>query len=186
MNRILTSVVAVALVMSANVFAAGGGHTTACETVFGGTTNSTQTMGGFSFGQSKWNASVNAAYFHQVHEMFQVGGKLNVGFGDNGSTTNNSTMAMGILVGPTFNFMGSTAGDISDAMFIFAGAGFNMDKNNTTANGLTATDFQFGAEAGKRFKIWDNVTWRPSFSFTKVGTAKPLYAVNLVNFSVLF
>lgn len=185
-NSIYASVVALALAVAGSSFAAGAAaHTSGgapmCESVFGGTAGGDSTTGGgFDFGQGKWAFGANAAYHHLFFDPIQLGGSLNFGFANNGTATGYS---VGLLVGPTFNFMNTVAGDISDAVFLFAGVGFNMSK---PGGGVSTTDFQFGAELGKRFKVWDNISYRPSFSFSKVGSGMVAFHVNLLNVSVLY
>lgn len=182
-NRIFASFVALAFVVSGSSFGAAAttGGAPMCESVFGGSAmGASQTGGGFDFGQGKWAFGANAAYHHLFFDPIQLGGSLNFGFNDMGTGTGYS---IGLLVGPTFNFMNTTAGDISDAVFLFAGAGFNMMK---VGGGSSNTDFQFGADLGKRFKIWDNISYRPSFGFRKVGSAQVAFNVSLLNISVLY
>jgi|GEM_PF-6396054 len=182
-NRIYASVLAFAFVVAGSAFGAAASTSTSpqCESVFGGTAGgASQTGGGFDFGQGKWAFGANAAYHHLFMDPIQLGGKVNVNFANNGTATGNM---IGLLVGPTFNFMNAVSGDISDAMFLFVGAGFAMVK---PAGGTSNTDFQFGAELGKRMKVWDNISYRPSFGFTKVGSGQVAFNVNLLNVSILY
>lgn len=181
-NRIYASVLALAFVVAGSAFGAAASTSSAplCESVFGGTAGgASQTGGGFDFGQGQWAFGANAAYHHLFMDPIQLGGKVNVNFMNDGTNTNHM---IGLLVGPTFNFMNAVDGDISDAMFLFVGAGFAMAK----VSGVSATEFQFGAELGKRIKVWDNISYRPSFGFTKVGSAQLAFNVNLLNVSILY
>lgn len=189
-NRIYASVLAFAFVVAGSAFGAAASTSGApmCESVFGGTANSASaTGGGFDFGQGRWTVGAHAAYHHLFTDMIQFGGRLGFGVGEgylNPTTTATGTgYGINLMVGPTFNFMNTTTGDISDAMFLFAGAGFSMAK---AAGGTSNTDFMFGAELGKRFKVWDNISYRPSFGFTKVGSAQIAFNVNLLNVSILY
>ena len=190
-NRIYASVLAFAFVVAGSAFGAAASTSSAplCESVFGGTAGAASaTGGGFDFGQGKWTFGAHAAYHHLFTDSIQLGGKLGFAFGDGlGSTATTAVTGTGhqvmLMVGPTFNFMNTTSGDISDAMFLFAGAGFSMAK---VAGAASSTDFAFGAELGKRFKLWDNISYRPSFGFMKVGSAQVAFNVNLLNVSILY
>jgi hypothetical protein len=181
-NRIYASVVALAFAVTGSAFAAGTtGSAPMCESVFGAKVdgNGSTTSGAFGFGQGNWSLGANAAYHHLFFDPIQLGGTVSLGVGDSGGAT---TYQISALVGPTFNFMNSTAGDISDAVFVFAGVGLNLQDQGAGSS----TDFQFGAEVGKRFKVWDNISYRPSFGFRKVGSAGLLFSANLINISVLY
>src|SRR5690606_23278484 len=88
--------------------------------------------------------------------------------------------AIALLAGPTFNF--PFTDDISDAFFLFGGAGFTY----ASTGSASATEFTFGFAIGKRFEIVDHVCYRPNFGMVKVSGVDPTFNVTPLAFSFVF
>lgn len=180
-TRIFAVVAAVAFVANGAFAAAAAHEAKKCELIFGGTTGNSRaltTAGSLDLGSGFGDFSIGASagFNHSFTDELQLGGMLMAGFQNAQATNKFGFMA---LVGPTFNFMNSTAGDISDAMFVMAGAGLNM------AIGTGTAQFIFGGEIGKRMPLWDNVSYRPSFSVA-VENSLLYMSVKFLNISIMY
>ena len=72
--------------------------------------------------------------------------------------------------------------DLENAFFLGAGMGFEMNKSGTLSN----TQFAFRLDAGKRFHLLSNVSYRPAVVVTKVTDFDMQLAFEFLSFTIMF
>lgn len=124
----------------------------------------------------KYEASFNLSteYDHAFDNGLQVGGLLAGEFTDD-------TNAFTALIGPGFNL---NAQDLANSFYGTVKVGFSRISVNSERN----TEFTARAEAGKRFKLSESVSYAPGVAVTHVfvDNADPIFELNIFKFSFLF
>lgn len=101
-----------------------------------------------------FSSSNRLGYSYSLTDMIQL--STFVGFGYSRSGGNNY-LSLSLGVGPTFNFAG--APDLRDAFFAgFTVGGDGYKNSGNSWNGV----FEINAFLGKRFRLAENVTYKPS------------------------
>jgi len=117
-------------------------------------------------GSHSWNLGFGGNYF--FNNMYELG--ATVAFSDQSgilagfSIPGVEIRTLSLLVGPTFNFMGSP----ENACFLTTQVGVLLTGNGNLAPNATQFDYFIGV--GRRVEIVKHVTWKPEIAFT--GTAK--------------
>lgn len=132
-----------------------------------------------AFGTKSQNTkfSIDGSYGYFIDSQFQISGDL-------GFTTTSGLTVLAILAGPTYNF--SPNGESTTNAF-FAGARVGMV--HVSAGSLSSsTDLAYLVEAGKRFELFSNVSWKPKFTIgsTTATNAPLVFTLTPVSFSFLF
>lgn len=129
------------------------------------------TSGSFTFGSGRAIVDLNVGYNYQIAAGWQVGvlGNLNSDLQATGAT-------WGLRAALTANI--PMEWSIDEAIFVTANIGI--------ADAGAGEDVAFGAALGKRFKIVEHVTWRPSFAIDKVGAGALDFKVWLLAFSAVW
>lgn len=117
--------------------------------------------------------NVFATYSHDLMSQFQVGGDI-------GFQSVDSVSAFTIAGTGTYNF----DADYSNSFFVKAGLGLYPVVKATLTGVETKSEFGFYAGAGKRFKIWDHVNYKPSIAVRKVSDADPEFIIQFFNISL--
>jgi hypothetical protein len=105
----------------------------------------------------------------------QVGGSIGI--------TASTYTSFQIAVGPTVNFPFDW--DARNAFFVDGYLGIYYASINVAGIGASSTNFLFGFDVGKRFKLLDNVTYRPSVGIVK-DTGSVQFVLNFISFSAVF
>jgi hypothetical protein len=100
------------------------------------------------------NIAVNAGYLYSLSDMFQLGAQAGLGYAGGSEFVNLQLIA-------AVNFMMNQGAFHS--VFIGGGAGWD----NLTKAGR---QFAWRAELGIRYKIFENVTWRPTAGVINAGS----------------
>jgi len=169
LNHVLIALVVVAALVSMNRAKADDATATAPTPTWewtGSTAASythTTTSGN---GAHSWNLGFGGNYF--FNNMYELG--ATVAFSDQSgilagfSIPGVEIRTLSLLVGPTFNFMGSP----ENACFLTTQVGVLLTGNGNLAPNATQFDYFIGV--GRRVEIVKHVTWKPEIAFT--GTAK--------------
>lgn len=119
--------------------------------------------GGTQFG-------ADVGYLYSIHEMFQVGAELGLGWADGpGELINLKAVA-------AVNFAMNQGSFHS--VFIQGQAGWNQIHKS-------ARQFVWAGDLGIRYKIFENVTWRPTLGVTDQGGGI-YFRANLLAMSLVF
>lgn len=119
--------------------------------------------------------NVAFGYDHVYAEGIQVGANLAGTFGDNYSVFT-------ALVGPGYNF---SPNDIGNSYNVDVKVGFVRAEYGSTEN----TDFAAVVQAGKRFKLAENVSYAPGLEVSKVfydNAKDPAFTFNIFKFAFIF
>lgn len=124
---------------------------------------------------------VGAAYLHYLREGFQVGGegRLQV-LSKEASPTGDSKTLFDIAGVGAYNFQS----DLKNAFFLKAGIGLYSVLNDRETDYETKFGLFFGG--GKRFALWNNVSFSPEARFVKKGDIDMGIEIALLNFSVIW
>lgn len=106
----------------------------------------------------------------------QVGGSLGL------SALPNVT-SFQVAVGPTVNFPFDW--DLRNSFFVDGYLGIYYASVGAGTISASSTNFLFGFDVGKRFRLLDNVTYRPSVGIVK-DTGNVQIVLNFISFSVVF
>lgn len=111
-------------------------------------------LGGTNFG-------VGVGYLYSLHEMFQLGGAAELGYAEAtvaGVTASTEVVNLKLLA--TVNFAMAQGG--MQSVFIQGHAGWDQIQKSDRK-------FVWGAEVGMRYKLFENVTWRPTAGIVNYG-----------------
>jgi hypothetical protein len=72
-----------------------------------------------------------------------------------------------LLTGPTYNF---SPNNIADSFYVTAQVGIFHENESSGDTGISGTAFTYALTVGKRFKLFDHVSYDPTFSFQHVGS----------------
>lgn len=159
------------------------------------TITSTSTAGVAGAGAMSWG--LQGGVFYSVMPWVQVG--LIPQLGSTGTSTStgtniSNTMTWMALVGVNLNF--PMDGNLKDAFFLGLKVGYGSSTTTVgTAAGVGASGLAWGAEIGKRFAIFNNISWRPSFGLLSstmtatgatTGTTSMSWVLNLLAVSLVW
>jgi hypothetical protein len=121
---------------------------------------------------------LSGGYNYDVPGMsaLQVGGSAYI-------TTGSGSTIFQITAGPTLNFPFDW--DLRNAFFVDGYAGITTTSGGTGAFSTSSTAFTFGFDVGKRFKLFENLTYRPSFGIVK-ATGNVVFNFSFMSFSAVF
>ncbi len=130
--------------------------------------------GNLAFGSGLTVINFSAGYNYDLPSfpMLQIGAFPSISYI---SSVGSATM-FSFLVGPTFNV--SLNGNIEDAFFGTAAMGISSIPGST--------GFSFRFDAGKRFRIFDHLSYQPSFGVVKISGMSAMFVFNLLGGSVHF
>ncbi|OFZ30494.1 MAG: hypothetical protein A2622_08815 [Bdellovibrionales bacterium RIFCSPHIGHO2_01_FULL_40_29] len=114
------------------------------------------------------NFGIFATYSYDLMPAIQVG--ADVGF-----QSLDSESAFTLAATGTYNF----DSDYSDAFFVKAGLGLYPFTTTTTKS-----EFGFYAGAGKRFKIWEHVNYKPGLFIRKISDGEAEFIIQFFNISL--
>lgn len=120
---------------------------------------------------------LDGGYGYFVNSQWEISGDL-------GFLTTSGFTVLAILAGPTYNF--APNGESTTNAF-FAGARLGMA--HVSENSVnSSTDLAYLVEAGKRFEIFSNVSWKPKFAIgsTTADNASLSFSLTPLSFSILF
>jgi hypothetical protein len=100
------------------------------------------------------NITVNGGYLYSLSDMFQLGAQAGLGYAGGSEFVNLQLIA-------AVNFLMNQGAFHS--VFLGGGAGWN----NITKD---VRQFAWRAELGIRYKIFENVTWRPTVGIVNAGS----------------
>ncbi len=128
-----------------------------------------------SGGKSYSDLNVFASYSYDFGHNFQIGG-------DGGIQSVDSTTKLTVVGTGTYNL----DSDYSNSIFFKAGLGlFPITK--VTATGVdNKSDIGFYVAAGKRFKLWDHVNYKPAIVISKISDQDVQFTVQFLNVSLNF
>jgi len=126
--------------------------------------------GNLAFGSGTTLVNFSAGYNYDIIPILQLGIFPSISYATSSGTF------FSVLAGPTVNL--SLNGDLQDAFFLSAAAGVTIQPAST---GLT---FRF--DMGKRFKIFEHLSYEPSVGILKIAGFKALFVFNLMGGSVHF
>ena len=127
-------------------------------------------------GKNISNLSVFASYSYDIGRNFQVGG--DAGFASVDSTTKLTAVGTG-----TYNL----DADYGNSIFFKAGLGlYPVTKISATGKIDDKNEFGLYAAAGKRFKIWDHVNYKPFVAIAKISDLDVQFVVQFLNVSFNF
>jgi hypothetical protein len=121
--------------------------------------------------------NVNGSYLYTWKDHMQVGGEVGLKSYASGGSSSNLMILMGVF---TYNL----EADFKNSFFGAAAAG--LAPAYKKADGKFKSDFSFFFEAGKRFALWDHVTYRPLFRIAKYGEQDMEFLVLALNVSLMF
>ncbi|MFZ3230840.1 MAG: hypothetical protein WA160_11595 [Pseudobdellovibrio sp.] len=123
-------------------------------------------------GKSITDINMFAAYSYDIGNNIQVGG--DAGFQSVDSTTRLTVAGTG-----TYNM----DTNYSDSVFFKGSLGlYPIDKGTTTVD--IKNEFGLYASAGKRFKLWDHINYKPMISIGKIGSQDATISIQFLNVSV--
>jgi hypothetical protein len=130
--------------------------------------------------------AIDGAYNYLLSPGIQLGAKAGFSYYSSGAAVNvggisvsTNTTQLLLLAGPTLNYPMND--HLNNAAFLTVMAGIAYT-NALVSN----TNFAFQVEVGKRFALWDHVTYKPSVAMTKVSGSDALITVTPLAFSFLF
>lgn len=114
-----------------------------------------------------------ASYSYDIGHQIQVGG-------DAGLQSFDSTTRLTAVGTGTYNMDANYA----DSIYFKAGLGlYPVDKGTLTSSEIK-TEFGLYVAAGKRFKIWDHVNYKPQVMIAKISDLDAQITVQFLNVSV--
>ncbi|QDK39072.1 hypothetical protein [Bdellovibrio sp. NC01] len=123
---------------------------------------------------------VGASYSHYLKDGFQVGGEARIQLLPKEVTGGDSATLIDLLAVGTYNFQS----DLKNAFFAKLGLGlYGLLKDNRDGG---EEKFGFFLSAGKRFALWNNVSYSPEFRLVKKGDIDMGIEVAVLNFSVIW
>lgn len=154
-----------------------GGFTHEIDTFF--------TRGVFEVGEnckdcdSGTNLAVGASYLHYLKDGFQVGFEAGIQMlSDEYSVTGDSETLFTIVGIGVMNFQS----DVKNSFYGKAGVGIYPVIDGTEYE----NQFGFQAGLGKRFALWNNVTYKPEFNLMKRGDLDLGFEIRVLNFGISF
>ncbi len=124
---------------------------------------------------------IGASYLHYLKEGFQVGGEGRIQMlSKEVSPTGDSKTLFDIAGVGAYNFQS----DLKNAFFLKAGIGLYSVLNDRETDYETKFGLFFGG--GKRFALWNNVSYAPELRFVKKGDIDMGIEVAILNFSVIW
>lgn len=132
----------------------------------------------YKLGDSSYtDFNVNGTYLYTLRDHMQVGGEGGFKSYPNGTSSSNLMILMGMF---TYNL----DSDFKNSYFGEAAAG--LAPAYKKADGKFKSDFSFFFDVGKRFALWDHVTYRPLFRIAKYGEQDMEFLIMALNVSVMF
>ncbi|MDG0815404.1 hypothetical protein [Bdellovibrio svalbardensis] len=124
---------------------------------------------------------VGASYLYSLNAGVQVGGegRLQI-LSKEYSPTGNSKTLIDLLGVAAYNFQS----DLKNAFFLKAGLGIYSVLNDTESDYENKLGLFFGG--GKRFALWNNVSYTPEARFVKKGDIDLGFQIAFLNFSVIW
>ena len=125
--------------------------------------------------------AIGVSYLHYLKDGWQVGGEgdLRVLSKENSGTGDSETLIDVAVIG-AYNFQS----DIKNAFFAKAGLGlYSMLKDDQKGY---ENKFGFFLGGGKRFALWNNVTYTPELRLVKKGDIDMGIEIAFLNFSVIW
>lgn len=136
------------------------------------------TGGVFGFGPATV-FGVNGGYYYSVLPYLEIGGTVGIDYASRNSA---SATVFKLIPGARINLPFETA--ISDAFFAGAGIGFGT----SSVSNVSASSMYFKVEAGKRFKLFPNVSYSPEavLLIPTNGAFDVEVAIHFLSASILF
>lgn len=125
-------------------------------------------LAAFGGGQTYFNFA--AGYNYAVIPMLSMGAQFSI------AQAGATGTVFSLLAGPTFNLIYD--GSVQNSFFVDGALGI------TSLAGASAFTFRF--DLGKRFYIFDHLTYRPSFGILKIGGGNVIFVFNLLSGSIQF
>ena len=124
---------------------------------------------------------IGASYLHYLRDGFQVGGEGRLRLlSKEVSVSGNSETLLDLAAVGAYNFQS----DLKNSIFVKAGVGiYSVEKDN--ADGYESKLGLF-VGAGKRFALWNNVSYTPELRLVKKGDIDMGIEIALLNFSVIW
>jgi len=126
---------------------------------------------------------ISGAYNYYLRQGFQVGGegRLRLLSSEHSATGNSATLVDLAAVG-TFNL----DRDLKNSIFAKAGVGFFSVLDDSAPH--TGYDEKLGVfvGVGKRFQLWNNVSYSPELRLIKKGDLDLGIEIGLINFSIFW
>lgn len=129
-------------------------------------------------GSSVTDIDVGAKYLRTINSNVQVGGGVRIqSFGGGPSHTDLTALAIGI-----YNF----DIDFKQAFFAEGGIGLYPVYNDDPAVKTWESKFGLYVAGGKRFPIWERVSFIPTLALVKKGDVDFAFDIQFLNFSIMF
>ena len=126
-------------------------------------------------GKNISDLNIYASYSYDFGHNFQIGG-------DAGIQSVDSTTKLTVLGTGTYNL----DSDYANSIFFKAGLGL-FPVTNVTATGIdNKSDIGIAAAAGKRFRLWDHVNYKPEIVILKINNQDVQFTVQFLNVSLNF
>ncbi len=149
-----------------------GGHTFLNEVALNLSNGSFTSEKPCSACDSNTNFNLYLSYLHHLQDNIQLG--TEVGFQSAYSTTMFDLIAVGVY---------NMDSDFKNSIFGKVGLGLTSVSAGTSGSG-SETKFGFFAGAGKRFALFNNITYSPEARIIKKGDLDISFQVTFVNFSI--
>jgi hypothetical protein len=132
----------------------------------------------YKLGDSSYtDINVNGTYLYTLRDHMQVGGHAGLKSYQNGTSSSSFMILMGMF---TYNL----DSDFKNSYFGEAALGLAPAYKKT--EGKFASDVSFFFDVGKRFALWDHVTYRPLFRLAKYGAQDMEFLIQALNVSLMF
>jgi hypothetical protein len=122
------------------------------------------TYGEINMANSNTNINAQGSYSYLLMKGIQVGADLGFTSVKVGSSSNSY---MTLYATGTWNY--PMDGDIREAMFVKGGIG--MADSGKSSFGESKSEFGFKVFGGKRFPLWERMSFAPMAGYEKVGSA---------------